>query len=100
MIDNISSLTYLNALGKPKTTDSPEKIKAAAQQFEAILIGQLLKTAKASGSAGWLGTGEGREDEPGQVSVDMAEQQLASVIAKNGGLGLTKFIVKGLEKKP
>jgi Rod binding domain-containing protein len=84
MIDNVSSLSYLNSIEKPsKNVNSPEKIKDAAQQFEALLIGQLLKTAKASGSSGWLGSGE--EDEPGQVSVDMAEQQLASVIAKNGG---------------
>ena len=99
MIDNVSSLTYLNSVGNPsKNTNSPEKVKAAAQQFEALLIGQLLKTAKGSDNGGWLGTGE--EDQPGQTSVDMAEQQFASVIAKNGGLGLTKFIVQGLEKKP
>ncbi len=64
------------------------------------MIGQLLKTAREAGTSagGWLGTGE--EDEPGQTSLDLAEQQLASVMSKSGGLGLTKFITQGLEKKP
>lgn len=99
MIANISSLTYLNGAANPnKSSNSPEKVKDAAQQFEALLINQLLKTAKDSGSSGWLGGGD--DDETGQTSVDMAEQQLATVIAKNGGLGLTKFISQGLVKKP
>lgn len=99
MIDNVSSLTYLNSLSAPgKNSNSPEKVKDAAQQFEALMIAQLLKSAKGDdASGGWLGTGE--EDETGQTSIEMAEQQFASVIAKNGGLGLTKFIVGGLEQK-
>ena len=99
MTNNISSLSGLNWTGGTSSnTSSPEKIKGAAQQFEALMIGQLLKTSReASSSSGWLGTGD---DEPGQTSLDMAEQQLASVMSKNGGLGLTKFIVQGLEKKP
>jgi peptidoglycan hydrolase FlgJ len=99
MIDNISSLTYLDTVANPaKNSNSPEKVKGAAQQFEALLINQLLKTAKESGSSGWLGAGD--DDETGQASIELAEQQLSNVIAKNGGLGLTKFIVQGLEKKP
>ena len=75
MINNISSLTYLKGAANPnKNSNSPEKVKDAAQQFEALLINQLLKTAKDSGSSGWLGAGD--DDETGQTSVDMAEQQL------------------------
>ena len=65
------------------------------------MIEQLLKTAREAGtgsSSGWLGTGD--EDEPGQTSLDLAQPQLASVMAKNGGIGLTNFITQGLEKKP
>jgi hypothetical protein len=39
----------------PKGGD-PAKIRDAAQQFEALLIGQLLETASQGG--GWLGSGE------------------------------------------
>jgi peptidoglycan hydrolase FlgJ len=98
-MNNISSL-YSGALAgaTPKSSSSPEKVKGAAEQFEALMISQLLKTARESGSSsGWLGTGQ--EDEAGQTSLDMAEQQLASVMAKSGGLGLTKIITQGLTKK-
>jgi Rod binding domain-containing protein len=84
-----------------KATDknSPSKVKDAAQQFEALMIGELLKTAREAGSgAGWMGTGD--EDQAGQTSLDMAEQQLSSVMAKAGGLGMGKFISQGLERKP
>ena len=98
-MNNISSLYSGTLPGvAPKNSNSPEKIKGAAEQFEALMIGQLLKTARQSGSSsGWLGTGE--EDEAGQTSVDMAEQQLASVMAKSGGFGLTKMITQDLTKK-
>jgi len=102
MTDNLSSLARFNwNAGTSANTNSPEKIKGAAQQFESLMIEQLLKTAREAGagsSSGWLGTGD--EDEPGQTSLDLAEQQLATVMAKSGGIGLTSFITHGLEKKP
>jgi Rod binding domain-containing protein len=99
-MNNISSLYTGSWAGETaKSSNSPDKIKGAAEQFEALMIGQLLKTARESGSSsGWMGTGQ--EDEAGQTSIDMAEQQLASVMAKSGGLGLTKVITQGLQKKP
>ena len=86
----------LNTTAKGK--NSPDKVKDAAEQFEALMMQQLLKAARADGAQGWLGTGE--EDQTGQTALDMAEQQLASVMSKNGGLGLTKVITQGLEKTP
>jgi Rod binding domain-containing protein len=76
-------------------TDSPAKIKDAAQQFESLLIAQILHTAHESGS-GWLGSGS---DSSSDSLGDFAEQQLAAVMAKNGGLGLAKMIAEGLERK-
>lgn len=95
MIDNVSSLGggVWNSASKT-SKDSPEKIKGAAQQFEAMMIQQLLKTSRTEGS-GWLGT-DG--EDPGQNTLDMAEQQLSLMMSKNGGLGLTKTIVDGISK--
>jgi flagellar protein FlgJ len=96
MINNIGTLApALAGATSEKTKNSPEKIKGAAQQFEALMIGQLLKTSREAGSSGWLGTGE---DETGQIGMDMAEQQLAATMAKQGGFGLTKTIVRDLER--
>jgi len=76
-------------------TSDPGKIQKAAQQFEALLIGQLLHSAHTSDS-GWLGT----DDSSGSCATDFAEEQLANTIAQQGGLGLAKLIIGGLEHGP
>jgi Rod binding domain-containing protein len=75
--------------------DTPENIAKAATQFEALLIGQLLKSARDSGEGGWFGT-DG--DEAGSTLTEMSEQQLSSAMASSGGLGLAKMIQSGLTK--
>src|ERR1039457_4125658 len=76
-------------------TDSPAKIKDAAQQFEALLLAQILHSAHES-AGGWLGWGG---DSSSDSIGDFAEQQLAAVPAKNARLGLAKLIAQGLERK-
>jgi flagellar protein FlgJ len=83
-----------SAASLPAPKDSPAKIHAAAQQFESLLIGQLLKTSREAGSGGWLGTGD---DDAGEIGVEVAEQQFASMLAAGGGLGMAKMIEKGLK---
>jgi Rod binding domain-containing protein len=68
----------------------------AAQQFEALLIGQLLKATHQEGSDGWLGSGE---DAAGSQAIAFAEESLARVLAAQGGLGLARQIVQQLAPK-
>jgi Rod binding domain-containing protein len=99
----MSSVSAVNSLASQalsrtppaSATDTPAKIKDAAQQFEALLMAQILHSAHESGG-GWLGSGE---DSSNDSLGDFAEQQLAAVMAKNGGLGLAKMIAEGLERK-
>src|ERR1700722_8480423 len=81
------------AEGSVKKGDSPEKIKDAAQQFEGLLLSQLLGSVHQAG--GWLGT----EDSSSSAATGFAEQQLAGMIAKNGGLGLSGIIAQGLQRQ-
>jgi flagellar protein FlgJ len=88
------------SLGLPLATplrpgDDPKKIKDTAQQFESLLIGQMLKTSREAGGSGWLGTGD---DEAGSTAVEMAEQQVAQMLASHGGLGLARLIEQGLSR--
>ena len=76
--------------------DSPGKIKKAAEQFEALMIAQMLKSSHESDSSGWLGTGQ---DQGGQTGMQLAEEHFASLIASKGGLGLAKFIAANLVRK-
>lgn len=73
--------------------DSPEEIQKAASQFEAVLIGQLLQSARSATGNGWMDTDE---SEPGSNLTEMSEQALSSALASNGGLGLAKMITAGL----
>jgi flagellar protein FlgJ len=82
---------------KAGAKDDPESLKKVAEQFEALLMAQLLKSMRETSSGGWLGTGD---DKAGVTMVEMAEQQFAQVLASQGGLGLAGLIVQGLSKKP
>ena len=69
-----------------------QKELGAARDFEALLIGQMLRSIREEGS-GWLGTGD---DDGGAVAVGFGEEQLARALTKSGGLGLSKVIASGL----
>jgi Rod binding domain-containing protein len=87
------------ALGAPETkTDSPKKVQDAVQQFEALMLTQLLKTAREAGGAnGWFGTGD---DQAGALGMEYAEQEFARMLAAGGGLGLAKIVASGLKREP
>ncbi len=68
---------------------------SAAQDFEALLIGQMLRSIRDEGSC-WLGTGD---DDAGATAVGFGEEQLAKALTKGGGLGLSKVIASGLAVK-
>lgn len=74
----------------PSATADGRKLAEAASDFEALLIGQMLKSAR-SDSEGWFGTGE---DQTTASLVEMAEEQIAKVLAQNGGFGLASTIEK------
>jgi Rod binding domain-containing protein len=64
-------------------------VREAAEQFEALLIGQMLKEMRTSETGGWLGGGE---DASGGTMIELAEEQLARALTSQGGLGLASMI--------
>ncbi len=81
----------------PSTTakDSPEKIRDAASQFEALLIGQVLKASHTGEDEGWLGTGD---DQTADSVMGLAEEYFARSIAARGGFGLARMVASQLER--
>lgn len=70
----------------------------AAQQFEALLLAQMLRTSReASGSEGWLGSGQ---DSAAASAIGLAEEQFASALAAQGGIGLARLILQTLPPQP
>jgi Rod binding domain-containing protein len=78
------------------TPDSPEKIKNAASQFEALMIGQILKAAHPDSDDDSMG---GDSDPASASAMDFANDYFARAMAAKGGLGLTNMIAAGLEKQ-
>ncbi len=81
MVDAVGQITGLSV----KQAQDPAKARDAARQFEALLLTQILKSARTGGD----------EDSVNEL----ADQQLALALAERGGLGLSELITKGLEKR-
>jgi Rod binding domain-containing protein len=86
-----SSLVSLQA----STEKAQLKRAGAAQDFEALLIGQMLRSVREEGS-GWLGTGD---DQASSSAFGLGEEQLGRALTKGGGLGLARVIEAGLKKQ-
>lgn len=78
-----------------QATADDKKLADTAKQFEAVMIGQVLKAARSSSDGGWLGSG-GDDDQTGEMAVELAEQGLAQGLAANGSLGIAKMVLKNL----
>jgi Rod binding domain-containing protein len=77
--------------GAPRQPDTPAKIHDAAQQFESLLLAQILRSARQGG--GWLGSGDASSD----CAMEYAEEQFAAVMARQGGIGLAALVAQGLD---
>src|SRR5579864_4316907 len=85
--------TFRDFLSTAANQNDPAKIKNAAKQFEALMLGQILKASRQSGENSWLGDDE---DQAGATAVDLAEEQFAQAMAAGGGLGISKLVEKVL----
>jgi Rod binding domain-containing protein len=79
-------------------TDTPEKILGVAKQFEALMIGQMLKSAREASGGGWLGNEDDQDDQTGSLVMELGEQGLSQAIATHGGLGLAKMVTASLTR--
>jgi Rod binding domain-containing protein len=93
MIDGISSPTTSPLQVSVRPKDDPARVKDAARQFEALLIGQMLKGMRES-EGGWMGTGD---DESMSSAMEYAQEMFAQSLAAGGGLGLAKVVAEGFK---
>lgn len=65
-----------------------------ARQFEALLIGQLLKSAcDASTMTGSMGS----SDTAGATAIEMAQEQFAAALSAQGGMGIARMVTTSLK---
>jgi len=94
MMDAIGAAVPASSAAGARPPDDPAKVKDAARQFEALLIGQMMKSMHDS-EGGWLGTGS---DDSSSSAMEYGQEIFAQSMAQNGGLGLADLIAKGLQK--
>jgi Rod binding domain-containing protein len=92
---SVSPLPDRTAATSRSSSSNPSKIADSAKQFEALMLGQILKASHDSSDGGWLGTGD---DQGGEMAVELAEQQFAQAMSAKGGFGFAKLITAGLER--
>jgi Rod binding domain-containing protein len=80
------------------SSNKPDKIAESAKQFEALMIGQMLKSARESSGGGWLGNEDDQDDQTGSLVMEMAEQGFSQAMAARGGLGIAKMVTANLER--
>ena len=83
------------ALATASGKDSVDKILTGATDFEALLIGQMLRSAREAGRGGLTGD-EDDDSEANSSLLELGEQQFAQALSSSGGLGIGKMIVAGL----
>ena len=72
---------------------SHSKLHDAAQQFEALIVGEMLRSEREEQSECGLG---GEEDSATESAMDIAEGQFSKAIVASGGLGLASMIERTL----
>jgi Rod binding domain-containing protein len=67
---------------------------SAAREFEALLIAQLLKTARQAGEA----LSEQSKQTGVEGYLELAEEHIARVMAQRGAFGISQLVTKGLDQ--
>ena len=75
------------AMASKAPDDKTRKLSGAAEQFESLMISQLLESVTQA------------EGEGSAATLDMGKQQMAQAIAVGGGLGLKKMILESINKE-
>jgi Rod binding domain-containing protein len=75
-----------------RAAKDPLKLAQAATEFESLLLAQILRSVRESTSEGWLGSSRSEVN----PTMELAETQLARVMAERGALGITKMLMSGL----
>lgn len=90
-----NSITQPSLSTSSAKKDSPAKIRRAATDFEALLLAQMMKSARETSDGGTDGADESEEN---STMIELGEQQFAQALASSGGLGIAKMVMTGLAK--
>ena len=73
-----------------------EDLATSAQQFEALILAQILKSAQTTGD---MATVDGERDQSSSTMLDMAQECFAQAIAARGGLGIGRMVQESMKRE-
>ena len=91
---NLDLVRMASAAGTEARTSRQQG--AAAQDFEALLLTQLLRSAREAGGGSWMNS---ESDQASGTSLELGEEHLARALALQGGIGLAAGIQKALDAR-
>lgn len=89
---NFSETPEIIATQKPK--DNPETVKQVAKEFESLLLTQITSALRTKPDET---DGEGTDSSSTDLSQQLLAEQMAQVIANNGGIGLVDVLMEKLQ---
>lgn len=84
----------LNSLRQSASQNSPEALKATAQQFEGLFINMMLKSMRQASAAA-----APEQSQDSQLYTSMLDQQLSQTMAQRG-IGLADLMLRQLQRQP
>jgi len=94
---NIGALAAPGLLHQ-KQPDSPAKIEHAAKDFEALLINQMLQSAREAGGASLTGEDDNGENQENSTLLELSQQQFAQALSSRGELGIANMVIARLNQ--
>lgn len=89
---NVGRISNPDMMGEASKKESPEAIKKAVSEFEALFINQMMKTMRETVGKSELFHGGSGED----IYMSMLDMELSKSMAEAGGIGLGKVLLKQL----
>jgi Rod binding domain-containing protein len=98
--DPVAGINSLKKFDGNHEAGKKAELKAACQEFEAVLTSIILKEGMQSAKEmSKVDGGANDEDKGSQMYIDMAHEQMAYYVGKNGMLGLGDTIYNSLESR-
>ena len=94
-LDSIPSVPGLAQIGAGSTIAPPKNAKEAATQFEGLLIAEMMRSAHEASPGGLE---DEDEDSQNATIFDLAAEQFAQMMAKQGGFGIARVVSSGLAR--
>ncbi len=82
----------------PKSDANAEAWRAAAEEFEAIFLAQMLATMTQGSGLQGLGGGAGAGGDGQDIYQDMFTQEVAKLISRTGGIGVADAVLQEMLK--